>query len=66
MFSVVYMVMFSRGQQANRSCPENLQRGGSRQKQDRELRGLSADRQRQDRSRPVSEDRRRSQGRSRL
>ena len=54
------------GQQANRSGPENLQRGGSRQTQDRDLRGFSADRQRQDRSRPVGEDRHRSQGRSRL
>ena len=54
------------GGQANRSCPENFQRGGSHQKQDHDLRGLSADRQRQDQSRPAGEDRHPSQGRSRL
>ena len=54
-----------RGQQANRSGPENFQRGGRHQKQDCDLRGLPADRQRQDRSRPAGEDRHPSQGRSR-
>ena len=55
-----------RGQRINRKGPESLQRVGSRQGTDQDLRGPSADHQRRDRSRPRGEDHLRRQGQDHL